>query len=312
MAAGGEIRRATLGAASDFRLAMPNSSLVSAAVVALGVACAGLVPAPSEAASPTLDRIKQAGAITFGYREGAPPFSYRDREGRVLGYSVELCVRVAAAVQKALGLPELRVEWQPVDASTRLEAVTSGKVDAECGTTTITLSRMEAVDFSLPIFVDGGGVLVRTKSKLARLADLKGRKIAVIGGTTTEYALVDALNALGIQAVLVPVKSGPEGVALLTQAKVDGYAGDRIVLADLRVRSPSPGALAFVAGDFSYEPYGLALRRDDPDFRLAVNRALAGLYRSGDIDRIFQRWLGALGQPGPLLHAMFYLSALPE
>ncbi len=291
---------------------MPSLRLFSAAVVALGVACAMLVPTPAQAASTTLDRIRQTGAITFGYREGAPPFSYRDREGRVRGYSVELCVRVATSVQKALGLAALKIEWLPVDASTRLDAVTSGKVDAVCGTTTITLSRMELVDFSLPIFVDGGGVLVRAKSKLARLADLKGRKIAVIGGTTTEQALVDGLNALGAPAVLVPVKSRAEGIALLTQAKVDGYASDRVVLADLRLRAPNPRALTFVAGDFSYEPYALVLPRDDPDFRLAVNRALANLYRTGDIDGIFQRWLGALGQPGPLLHAMFYLNALPE
>ena len=291
---------------------MPRFSLASTAVVALGALFAALVPAPVEAASPTLDRIRQTGAIAFGYRDGAPPFSYQDREGRVRGYSVELCVRVATAVQKALGLAELKIDWIPVDASTRLDAVTSGKVDVVCGTTTMTLSRMESVDFSLPIFVDGGGVLVRTQSKLARLADLKGRKVAVIGGTTTEQALVNALNALAAPAVLVPVKNGAEGMTLLRQAKVDGYAGDRIVLAELKLHAPNPAALNFVAGDFSYEPYGLVLRRDDPDFRLAVNRALAGLYRSGDIDGIFQRWLGALGQPGPLLHAMFYLNALPE
>ena len=291
---------------------MPRFSLASTAVVALGALFAALVPAPVAAASPTLDRIRQTGAIAFGYRDGAPPFSYQDREGRVRGYSVELCVRVATAVQKALGLAELKIDWIPVDASTRLDAVTSGKVDVVCGTTTMTLSRMESVDFSLPIFVDGGGVLVRTRSKLARLADLKGRKVAVIGGTTTEQALVNALNALAAPAVLVPVKNGAEGMTLLRQAKVDGYAGDRIVLAELKLHAPNPAALNFVAGDFSYEPYGLVLRRDDPDFRLAVNRALASLYRSGDIDGIFQRWLGALGQPGPLLHAMFYLNALPE
>ena len=291
---------------------MPRFSLASTAVVALGALFAALVPAPVEAASPTLDRIRQTGAIAFGYRDGAPPFSYQDREGRVRGYSVELCVRVATAVQKALGLAELKIDWIPVDASTRLDAVTSGKVDVVCGTTTMTLSRMESVDFSLPIFVDGGGVLVRTQSKLARLADLKGRKVAVIGGTTTEQALVNALNVLAAPAVLVPVKNGAEGMTLLRQAKVDGYAGDRIVLAELKLHAPNPAALNFVAGDFSYEPYGLVLRRDDPDFRLAVNRALASLYRSGDIDGIFQRWLGALGQPGPLLHAMFYLNALPE
>jgi ABC-type amino acid transport substrate-binding protein len=291
---------------------MSRLRLHCSAIVALGIAGAALVPAPAVAASPTFDRIRQTGTLALGYRDGAAPFSYKDREGRIMGYSVELCLRVAAAVQKTLGLSELRIEWVSVDAATRLEAVTSGRVDAVCGTTTITLSRMESVDFSLPIFVDGGGVLVRAKSKLARLADLKGRKIAVIGGTTTEQALVKGLNAQGATAVLVPVANGAEGVALLAQGKVDGYAGDRVVLADLKLRAPNPAALVLVAGDFSYEPYGLVLRRDDPDFRLAVNRALAEVYRSGDIDGIFQRWLGALGQPGPLLHAMFYLNTLPE
>ena len=283
-----------------------------AASLGLCLTCAWGAAAAADSVSPTLDRIKQTRAMAFGYRDGAAPFSFRDRDGRVLGYSVELCVRIAAAIQKSLGLPELKVEWLPVDASTRLDAIIEGKVDAVCGTTTMTLSRMEVVDFSLPIFVDGGGVLARAKSKLTKLADLKGKKVALIGGTTTEQAFVKQLNALGVTAVLVPVKDATEGMALLAKGKVDGYAGDRVVLADLRLRAANPSTLAFVAGDFSYEPYALPLRRDDPDFRLAVNRALADLYRSGDIDAIFQRWLGALGQPGPLLHAMFYLNTLPE
>ena len=240
------------------------------------------------------------------------PFSYKDREGRVRGYSVELCMRIAGAIQKELGMSELRIEWTPVEASNRLEYVTSGKVDAVCGTTTITLSRMKTVDFSLPIYVDGGSVLVRAKSKLAKLADLKGKRIAVIAGTTTEQELARGLSALDATAVLVPVQNAAEGMALLTQGKVEGYAADRVILAYLKLRSPNPNAYALVAGDFSYEPFGLPVRRDDPDFKLAVNRALANLYRTGDIDAIFQRWLGAMGKPGALLHAMFYLSTLPE
>lgn len=281
-----------------------------AALIAAGIACAGAaVPA---GASPTLDRIKATGAISFGYRDNAVPFSYKDREGRVQGYSVELCTRIAGAIQKELGLAELRIEWTPVEASSRLDYVTSGKVDAVCGTTTITLSRMKLVDFSLPIFVDGGSVLVRAKAKLGKLADLKGKRIAVIAGTTTEQELPRGMSAIGATAVLVPVKNGVEGMTLLREGKVDGYAADRVVLAYLKLRSPDPNAYAFIANDFSYEPFGLPLRRDDPDFRLAVNRALAGLYRTGDIDAIFQRWLGALGRPGTLLHSMFYLSTIPE
>jgi ABC-type amino acid transport substrate-binding protein len=267
---------------------------------------------PAAAASPTLDRIRDKGAITFAYRENAAPFSLKDRDGRMHGYSVDLCLRIATAIQAQLKLPHLKVEWVPVDASTRLGAVAEGRVDAECGTTTMTLARMQTVDFSLPIFVDGGSVLVDAKSKLRKLADLKGRTIAVIAGTTTEQALARALTAAGAPATLVPVKDGAEGMALLTRRKVDGYAGDRVVLAGLRMRARFPESFDVLAGDFSYEPYAIVVPRNDPDFRLAVNRALAGIYRSGDIDPIYQRWLGNLGKPSVLLNAMFYLNTIPE
>ncbi len=276
------------------------------------VALVGPVSSAASAASPVLDRIKEKGVITFAYRDGAAPFSFKDRGGRVRGYSVDLCMRVATAVQRELALRELKIEWLPVSAATRLEAVASGRADAECGTTTITLARMEKVDFSLPIFVDGGGVLVRAKSKLARLNDLKGKRIAVIAGTTTEQALTKALTAAEAPAILVPVKDGAEGMAQLTKRKVDGYASDRVVLAGLRLRAPQPDEFDFVGGDFSYEPYALVLPRNDSDFRLVVNRALANVYRHGDIDPIYQQWLGNLGKPGVLLNAMFYLNTLPE
>jgi ABC-type amino acid transport substrate-binding protein len=267
----------------------------------------------AQAAGATLDRIRTAGVVQFAYRDGAAPFSFKDADGRVRGYSVELCERVAAALQKALGLPALKVEWRPVDASTRIDIVASGAADVECGTTTMTLGRMEKVDFSVPIFVDGGSVIVRSNAKLARLSDLKGRRIAVIPGTTTEQALAHELSAAGTPATLVPVKDGQQGIERLIAGQVDGYAGDRIVLTGLRQRmSKASSQLKLLDNDFSYEPYALVLRRDDPDFRLAVNRAVVALYRSGEIDAIFQRWFASLGRPGPLLHAMFYLNQIPD
>ena len=285
--------------------------LFAVAQMALAIG-ASVVSESAVAQSPTLNRIKATGTITFGYRDNAVPFSYKDRDGRVKGYSVELCTRVAGAIQKDLGMTELKIEWLPVEASNRLDYVMSGKVDAVCGTTTMTLGRMQKVDFSLPIYVDGGSVLVRARSKLTRLTDLQGKRIAVIAGTTTEEELSRGLDSKGTRATLVLVQNAAEGMAMLNKGSVDGYAADRVVLAYLKLRSPNPEAYAFVAGDFSYEPFGLPMRRDDPDFKLAVNRALAAIYRTGDIDGIFQRWLGALGVPGPLLHAMFYLSAIPE
>jgi ABC-type amino acid transport substrate-binding protein len=270
------------------------------------------VAGTAAAGSATLDRIRETGSVTLAYREGAAPFSFADRDGRVRGYSVEVCHAVVASIQQALKLPSLKIAWIPVTATTRLDAVRSGRADAECGTTTITLTRMAEVDFSLPIFVDGGTVLTRTRSKIGRLADLKGRRIAVMPGTTTEQALVAALNLQDATATLVPVPSTADGIAKLAAQDVDGFAADRTVLARLRAESPSARQLALLTVDFSYEPYGIVLRRDDPDFRLAVNRALVDLYKHGGVDPIYQRWLAPLGRPGPMLHAMFYLNSLPE
>lgn len=264
------------------------------------------------APSRTLDRIRADGVIHLGYRTGAAPFSFKDRDGKVRGYSVELCTRIASSLQKKLGLATLKVEWTALEAGTRLDAVATGKVDIECGTTTMSLTRYERVDFSLPIFVDGGSVLTRTDAKLDQLTDLNGKRVAVIPGTTTETGLKREFAAINSKTELVPVSDGAAGLALLLAGKVDGYAGDRIVLVSLRAGSADPAKLALLDRDFSFEPYALVVPRDDPDFRLAVNRALVEIYRSGDIDEIFYRWLGALGRPGPLLHSMFYLSTLPE
>jgi ABC-type amino acid transport substrate-binding protein len=262
--------------------------------------------------SRTLDRIRADGVIHLGYRAGAAPFSFKERDGKVRGYSVELCTRIASSIQKQLGLAALKVEWTPLEAGTRLNAVATGKVDIECGTTTMSLARYERVDFSLPIFVDGGSVLTRADAKFSAFADLTGKRVAVIPGTTTEAGLKREFSAINAKAELVAVSDGTAGLALLLAGKVDGYAGDRIVLVSLRAGSADPAKLALLERDFSFEPYALVVPRDDPDFRLAVNRALVEIYRSGDIDDIFYRWLGALGRPGPLLHSMFYLSTLPE
>ena len=291
-------------------MARSRAALTRACVMA----CLVIVAGAAQAAEPsrTLERIKADGSMRLGYRAGAAPFSFKDRDGSVRGYSVELCDRVAASVQKRLGLAALRVDWVALDAADRLDAVAKGKVDIECGTTTISLARYEQVDFSLPIFVDGGSVLTAATAKLDRLADLGGHRIAVIPGTTTESALKRQLGAIGAQAAFVPVKDGAQGLALLTQGRVDGYASDRIVLVALREATPEPAHWQLLADDFSFEPYALVVRRDDPDFRLAVNRALVELYRGGEIDSIFYRWLAGLGRPGPLLNAMFYLSTLPE
>ena len=279
----------------------------------LAVVAGCLFSGAAAAASPTLDRIKASGTVTFGYRDGAAPFSVRQRNGQVRGYSVELCEKVAAAIGRSLGLSSLKVAWRPVDSETRIADVVARRIDAECGTTTITLSRMERVDFSVPIFVDGGSALVRAgKDAPSRVGDLAGKRIAVMPDTTTEAALKRALAIGGGTATLVPVKDGAEGVAAVLAARADAYASDRMLLTQLKSADARGADLAFIQDDFSFEPYALVLPRDDPEFRLLVNRTLTGLYKSGGIDPIFIQWLAPFGTPGPLLNAMFYLNSLPD
>ena len=276
------------------------------AVVLLIAATAGAALAAS-----TLDTVRERGRIVFAYRDGALPFSFKSRDGHVRGYTVELCERIADAIRRELKRPDLKVEWVPVDAGSRLDAVTSGRVDAECGTTTITLGRMERVDFSVPIFVDGGALVVKSQSPVQRLADLKGRRVAVIKGTTTERALQSALQVGDVQSTLVPIARPEDGAKALREGRADAWAGDRLVLTQVLLRDPE-GEFTVLADDFSFEPYGIVVRRNDADFRLLVNRALVSAFKRGEIDSIFQRWLAPLGKPSALINAMFYLNALPD
>jgi len=279
-------------------------------VVVFGLLCA--VAAPVAAQSGTLEKIRKQGAITMGYVEGSSPFSSTDAAKQPQGYSVDLCREIASSIRAQLGLASLETRWVALTLQNRLEAVKSGRVDIECSTTTWTLSRQADVDFSLITFVDGGSILTRVESEAGRLSDFNGKRIAVITGTTTEKALSDSLTSRSIQAEVVTVRTREAGLQLLDSRKVEGFASDRIVLIGVVLTSKTQGAFKLLDEDFSVEPYALALPRGDAEYRLAVNRALARLYRSGDIQKIYDRWLGRLGPPSVLLSAAYFIQGLAE
>ena len=259
----------------------------------------------------TLKKIKASSTLTLGYLESAPPFSFPGPDRRPVGYSIDLCTHVASVIQKQLGI-NLKLNWVPVTTENRLEMVASGKVDIECGTSTASLSRQERVDFSLMTFVDGGGMLTKSDWKLGAVADLADKRIAVIPGTTTETALQKFLKEEFVSVKYVPVKNHLEGLAAIEKGLAEAFASDRGILIGLAVTSKDPARFALPGILFSYEPYGFMLRRNDAAFRLAVNRALAGLYRSGEIAPIYERWFGGFGKPSPAIAAMYMLNGLPE
>lgn len=264
------------------------------------------------AAAQTLDKIRKAGTITLGYIDGAAPFSYTDPNGDPQGYSVDLCRAVAEGVGSQLGKP-LKTRWVKLTIQNRIDAVRRRQVDVECSTTTWTLGRQKLVDFSLVTFVDGGGLLTKLDSEAHRLADLGGKRIAVIAGTTTEKALRAALARGLVLAEVKTIATRDEGLELLRQGQVDALASDRTTLIGVVAKNAGSGdAFRLLDEDFSIEQYALMLPRGDADFRLAVNRALARLYRTREVEKVYQRWLGALGPPSVLLSATYFIQSLAE
>lgn len=280
-------------------------------VAGLLCAVATLAAAQSPDSPGTLRKLKDGGVINLGYRIDSAPFSFIGDDKRPTGYSVELCQEVVGVLRQNLGLPQLRVQWVPVTSATRIEAVVSGQVDLECGTTSATLSRMEKVDFSNLIFVDGTGLLVRSNGGVKRVADLAGRKVAATRGSTGEDNLRRALAQRGITAEVLSVDSEVEGLRAVEAGTVDAYANDRLILIGLGRKAKDAQALGLVDEDISMEPYALMMRQDAA-FRVAVNRAISTIYRSPAIDGLYDRWFGGFGKPGALLGAMYYLGATPE
>jgi ABC-type amino acid transport substrate-binding protein len=283
--------------------------MVVAFVIAVMLAAG---PAQGQELDGTLKKIKTSGTLTIGYRESSPPFSFLGPDKRPIGYSIDLCMNVASAIQKQLGIDGLKLKWVPVTIENRIQMVAQGKVDIECGSTTASLSRREKVDFSLMTFVDGGSLLTTSDANLRGLSDLTGKRIAIVPGSTTEKSLAEFLKKEFIVVQWVRVKDHSEGFAALEKGEAEAYASDRGILIGLAVTSKDPKRFALANFVFSYEPYGFIVRRNDADFRLAVNRALAGLYRSGEVLPIYDRWFGAFGKPSPELQAMYLLNGLPE
>ena len=262
----------------------------------------------------TLKRIADSGEFKIGFVPDAPPMSFLGDDGTPTGYSIALCKTVAASVKKSLGLEEMKISYVPlVLPEDRLRAVENADVDIECGATTVTLSRRERVDFSLMIFISGGALLSRSEAPIPSFADLEKKTIAVIKGTTTHDTLrrISEVNEMGYTLRLI--ETHDKGMELLNDKKVDGYATDRAMIVGQILRSDDASQYTISADVFSFEPYALMLHRGDTDFRLAVDRALAGLFRNARIRRIYHNWFGRFGEPlSPIVEAVYEFQAVGE
>lgn len=279
-------------------------------VLGIATGCASTGPGTP---SSTLEKIKATKTIALGYRDSSVPFSYAGPTKEPMGYSVDLCTRVVEDLRRELKRPDLQPKWVPVSVETRVRALVNGTIDLECGSTTNTLSRQERVDFSLTTFITGASLLALAGSGVGE--QLGAIRIAVIPGTTTEQLVKSVMSGMGASAAearVVVVKDHAEGMAAVADRRADVYVTDRAILMGLVTSSSNPRQFALLDRYLSYEPYALMLRRGDPEFRLAVNRTLARLYRTGEVLEIYRRWFGQWGDPSPLTLGMYAVEGLPE
>jgi len=261
-------------------------------------------------AADTLARIAETGTVRIGYRADAAPYSYRTASGEAAGYIVDLCREVASAIKATRQLPKLAIDYVEVTAANRFEALRDGNIDLLCEPTSMTMSRRATVDFSLPTFIDGAGVMFRT-GDVHRLEDLSGKKIGVLAGTTTEETLRATLDQLGIKATIVPASDHRAGLKRLNEGETEAYFADRGILNYLLVNSRNPADLKLSDQYFTFETYALALPRGDDTFRLLVDGTLAELYRTDRIKTIYARSFGSF-PPDQFIKALFVINGVPK
>lgn len=256
--------------------------------------------------------IAERGSMVLGHRESSVPFAYLDENQKPVGYSIDLCMAVVKAVSEVVG-KELEVEFVPVTPQTRIALMANGTIDLECGSTTNNLTRQEQVEYLPVTFITGTQILVRADSGIGSIDDLDGKKIALAQGTTNERAIMAAMEARGLNIDTLPVRDHAEGMLALETDRVDAYSTDHILLHGLIQKSRTPEAYAVVGDFLSYDPYALMVPRNESDFELVGKRAMAALFRSGEINEIYDRWFGPMGvEQSDLLRAAFRLNALPE
>jgi glutamate/aspartate transport system substrate-binding protein len=240
--------------------------------------------------SGTLAQIKKTGTVRLGYRDASIPFSYVDRTGRPIGYSIDICNAIVEEIGRTLDRDDLKVAFVKVTSETRLQAIVDGAVDLECGSTTNNLERRKLVDFSPMFFVSGTKVMVPAATPWSDFRNLKGRTVAVTRGTTNAQALkaLDQRFKLGITLVESP--DHEDSYRLLEGGKVDAFATDDVLLYGLIAQHHAQDKFK-VAGEFlSYDPYGIGFRRNEPDLQAAVERAVRNLVIQRDIGPLYAKW----------------------
>ncbi len=269
-------------------------------------------PLSAQELTGTLQQIKKSGQIRIGYRVSEPPMSFLGKDGKPTGYSIDICKSIVTEVENKIGA-NVKVEYVPVTAEGRFKALGDNKIDILCGSTTKTLSRSELVDFTQLTFVTGASLMTLKDDKANDSDGFDGKKIGVVKATTTAVELKKLFRETSTDAEIVLFNSAKESIDALRKKKIDAFSSDQVVLIGIALKAHDPMNFVIKPHVFSFEPFALAVRRNDADFRLVADRVISDLYRSKKILEIYDKWIGRFTrQRLPIFDAMIKLNATPE
>jgi glutamate/aspartate transport system substrate-binding protein len=238
----------------------------------------------------TLKKIKDSGKITLGVRDASIPFSYLDDKQQYIGYSVELCDKIASAVQRKLGLTAMQRVYQPVTSATRIPLMANGTIDLECGSTTNNLDRQKQVSFAPTTFITANRLLAKKSSNINKLEDMKGKTLVSTAGTSNIRQVTGLNTERQLGMTIMTAKDHSDSFLMVDTGRAVAFAMDDILLAGLAANAKSPGDYMITKEALSVEPYGIMLRKDDAPFQAVVDEAIKNVFSSGDIEKIYGKW----------------------
>jgi glutamate/aspartate transport system substrate-binding protein len=258
--------------------------------IVLAALASAALAAPVAAQEGTLQKIKQSGSITIGHRDASIPFSYYDDRQQPVGYAVDLCLRIVDAVKAELKMPKLDVKYQLVTSANRIPLMANGTIDLECGSTTNNLARQEQVWFTITHFVTANRWIAKKSANIRSLADLKGKTIVSTAGTTNIKQITEINGQQNLGMNIISANGHAEAFQMVETGRAVAFVMDDILLYSLAAQSRSPGDYAISPVALSVEPYGIMLRKGDTAFKKVVNGAMTNLYKSGQINPIYEKW----------------------
>jgi glutamate/aspartate transport system substrate-binding protein len=247
-------------------------------------------PALGQAPDGTLAKIKAAGEIRLGHRDVSVPFSYLDESQKPVGFAMDLCARIVDAVKDELKVPALQTKLQPIQLSTQIPLIENGTIDIVCGPATNTLERQKVVAFSNTIFVSSIRAVVRKDAPIKMFEDLKDRPVALTTGSTSIVLLLARSQEKKFEVKQVLSPDHAASFLALTTGRSDAFVMDDILLAGLIANSQTPDNWRIIDDSLRTEPYGLIIRKGDPEFKALVDKTLGAMMKSGQFAELYAKW----------------------